>query len=97
MSTGMQPTPYGAGQASPYGRPARPTNALAITALSCGIAQIIFWPLASIPAIICGVRALGQISRTGEDGRGMAKLGLTLGIIGLAIEVVVVIVLIKVL
>lgn len=96
MSIGGQPVPTGVpGQVSPYGQEGRPTNSLAITAMSCGIAQIIFWPFATIPAIICGARALGQIRRTGEDGSGMAKLGLALGIVGLVIEVVAVILIIK--
>jgi Domain of unknown function (DUF4190) len=96
-SSGGQPVPYGARQASPYGRPSRPTNTLAITALSCGIAQIIAGPLATIPAIVCGIMSLGQIERTGEDGRGMARVGLTLGIIGLALEALVVVLLVKLL
>ena len=94
-SSGGQPVPYGARQASPYGRPGRTTNTLAITALSCGIAQIIAGPLATIPAIVCGLISLSQIDRTGEDGRGMAKVGLTLGIIGLTLEVLVIVLLVK--
>jgi len=96
-SSGGQPVPYGARQASPYGRPGRTTNTLAITAMSCGIAQIIAGPLATIPAIVCGFMSLSQIQRTGEDGRGMAKVGLALGIIGLALEVLVVVLLVKLL
>jgi Domain of unknown function (DUF4190) len=96
-SSSWQPVPYGARQPSPYGKPGRATNSLAITALSCGIAQIIAGPLATIPAIVCGFMSLGQIRRSGEDGRGMAKVGLTLGIIGLALEVLAVVLLVKVL
>jgi hypothetical protein len=93
MST---PAPYGPPQSvSAYGQRGRPTNALAIAALSCGIAQIIAGPLASIPAVVCGVRALAQIQRTGEDGRGMAKLGLILGVVGLIAEALLVILIIK--
>ncbi|HXW44136.1 MAG TPA: DUF4190 domain-containing protein [Streptosporangiaceae bacterium] len=92
-----QPVPYGTQQVGPYGRPGRPTNALAIVALSCGMAQILVGPLATIPAIVCGFASLGQIQRTGEDGRGMAKAGLTLGVIGLFLEVLVVVLLIKLL
>jgi hypothetical protein len=95
MST---PAPYGPpSPVSPYGQPGRPTNSLAIAALSCGIAQIVAGPLAGIPAVVCGIKSLGQIQRTGEDGRGMAKVGLTLGIIGLILEVLAIILLIKVL
>jgi Domain of unknown function (DUF4190) len=96
-ASGGQPAPYGARQLSPYGRRGRATNTLAITALSCGIAQIIAGPLATIPAIVSGLMSLSQIQRTGEDGRGMAKVGLTLGIIGLALEVLVVVLLVKLL
>jgi hypothetical protein len=91
-----QPAPYGGQQqVSPYGRPGRPTNSLAIAAMSCGIAQLIAGPIATIPALICGVIALGQISRTGEDGRGMAISGLITGTIGLVLEVLAVILIIK--
>lgn len=75
-------------QGMPYARTGRGTNALAITALSCGIGQIILGPLAGIPAVITGLMALGQIGRTGEDGRGMAIAGLVLGIIGLILTAV---------
>jgi Domain of unknown function (DUF4190) len=96
-SSSGQPVPYGAQQASPYGQPGRATNSLAIAALSCGIAQIIAGPLATIPAIVCGFASLGQIRRSGEEGRGMAKVGLTLGVIGLVLEVLVVVLLVKLL
>jgi Domain of unknown function (DUF4190) len=79
------------GQAMPYARAGRGTNALAITALCCSIGQIILGPLAGIAALITGFMALGQISRTGEDGRGMAITGLVLGIVGLILFAVVVV------
>lgn len=53
-------------------QPARPTNALAIAALVCGI---VFAPL----GIIFGHISLSQIKRTGEQGRGLALTGLILG------------------
>jgi hypothetical protein len=92
-----QPAPYGGQQqqVSPYGRPGRPTNSLAIAAMSCGIAQLIAGPIATIPALICGFIALGQIQRTGEDGRGMAVSGIVSGFVGLILEVLVVVLLIK--
>ena len=68
------------------------TNALAITSLTCGIAQILFGPLATIPAVVCGHMARGQIRRTGEQGAGMALAGLILGWIGVGFTVLVLII-----
>ncbi|MFC8934238.1 DUF4190 domain-containing protein [Rhodococcus sp. NPDC057135] len=48
------------------------TNSLAIAALVCGF---VFAPL----AIVFGHISLGQIRRTGEQGHGLAVLGLVLG------------------
>ena len=67
------------------------TNSLAITSLVCGIAQFMFGPLATIPAVVCGHMARSQISRTGEQGAGMALAGLILGWIGVGFTVLVVI------
>jgi hypothetical protein len=53
---------------------ARGTNGLAIASLACGLLVI-----TAIPAIILGHMARSQIRRTGEDGAGMALLGLMLG------------------
>ena len=74
----------------PGGRPPAPvayprTNPLAITSLVCGIAQIMFGPLATIPAIVCGHVGRSQIRRTGESGAGMAVAGLVLGYVGLVL------------
>jgi hypothetical protein len=76
----------------PGGRPSAPaplprTNPLAITSLVCGIAQIMFGPLATIPAIVCGHIGRSQIRRTGESGAGMALAGLVLGWLGLVFGV----------
>ena len=68
------------------------TNALAITSLICGIAQLMFGPLATIPAVVCGHMARGQIRRTGEQGAGMALAGLILGWIGVGFTVLVILI-----
>jgi hypothetical protein len=72
--------------------PATQTNGLAIASLACGLAQFVFGPLATIPAIVFGHVARGQIRRTGEQGSGLALAGLLLGwaavILGLVIIVV---------
>jgi hypothetical protein len=59
--------------------PVTTTNGFAIASLACGIAQFMFGPLATIPAIVLGHMARGQIKRTGEQGAGLALAGLVLG------------------
>jgi hypothetical protein len=86
-----QPAGYGPGWNQPRG-----TNSLAIAALWCGIGQIVAWVLTGIPAIILGYLALGQIRRTGEDGRGLAIAGIILGWVGLALLMLVVVLVIAV-
>jgi Domain of unknown function (DUF1707)/Domain of unknown function (DUF4190) len=54
-------------------------NGLAIASLACGLAQFVFGPLATIPAIVFGHVARHQIKRTGEQGAGLALAGLILG------------------
>lgn len=61
------------------GPPEPRTNSLAIASIACGFAQLMFGPLATIPAIIFGHMARGQIRRTGEGGAGLALAGLVLG------------------
>jgi len=60
-------------------RPVARTNGLAIASLACGLAQFMFGPLATIPAIVFGHVARHQIKRTGEQGAGLALAGLVLG------------------
>jgi hypothetical protein len=59
--------------------PVTRTNGLAIASLACGIGQVVAGPLATIPAIVLGHMARGQIRRTGEQGAGLALGGLILG------------------
>jgi uncharacterized protein DUF1707/uncharacterized protein DUF4190 len=59
--------------------PVTKTNGFAIASLACGLAQLVFGPLATIPAIVFGHVARGQIKRTGEQGAGLALAGLILG------------------
>jgi hypothetical protein len=85
----------GAGPVAPV-PPAPPqfarTNSLAITSLVCGIAQMMFGPLATVPAVVCGHMARHQIRRTGEQGAGMALAGLILGWIGVGFTALVVVI-----
>jgi hypothetical protein len=59
--------------------PVYATNGYAIASLACGLAQFMFGPLATIPAIVFGHLARYQIKRTGEQGAGLALAGLILG------------------
>jgi Domain of unknown function (DUF1707)/Domain of unknown function (DUF4190) len=54
-------------------------NGLAVASLACGLAQFVFGPLATVPAIVFGHMARHQIKRTGEQGAGLALAGLMLG------------------
>ncbi|WP_406283479.1 DUF4190 domain-containing protein [Embleya sp. NBC_00896] len=89
---GEQPAPYA--QQPPYGygyyqqpgyggyMPQPGTNGLAIAAMILGIVWI-YW-LGSLLAVIFGHIALSQTARTGQQGRGMAIAGVTLGWVGMA-------------
>jgi hypothetical protein len=57
-------------------------NGLAIASLVCGVAQVMLWPLVTIPAVVLGHVARHQIRRTGEQGAGLALAGLILGWVG---------------
>jgi Domain of unknown function (DUF1707)/Domain of unknown function (DUF4190) len=63
----------------PVVRQVTTTNGLAVASLACGLAQFVFGPLPTIPAIVLGHVARHQIRRTGEQGAGMALAGLLLG------------------
>jgi len=60
------------------------TNSLAVGALVAGVASWILCPvIGAFVAVALGTGARRQISRTGERGGGMAKVGLILGYIQL--------------
>ena len=46
--------------------PVATTNGMAVASFVCGLAQFMFGPLATIPAIVFGHMARSQIMRTGE-------------------------------
>jgi Domain of unknown function (DUF1707)/Domain of unknown function (DUF4190) len=64
---------------APAARAEPRTNPLAIAALACGLAGVFTSGLTSIPAIILGHIARGQIRRSGANGKGLATIGLALG------------------
>ena len=63
-------------QAQPAGRT---TNGTAIAAMICGLAEIPTFGLTAIPAVILGHSARQEIRRSGQNGDGMALVGLVLG------------------
>jgi len=70
----------------PGAGPARPTNPLAIVSLVLGIlGLVLFFGVASIPAVITGHIARRQIRERDEEGAGIALAGLILGWIGIAL------------
>ena len=66
----------------------RPTNALAIGSLACGVAQFFTLGLTMIPAIVLGHTARRQIRRSGEAGDSLALVGLVLGWLGVAVAAI---------
>jgi hypothetical protein len=70
--------------------PVTTTNGLAVASLACGLAQFMFGPLPTIPAIVLGHAARHQIKRTGEQGAGMALAGLLLGWAAVALGIIVI-------
>jgi hypothetical protein len=79
--------PDGSPAAPPWASAPARTNTLAAGSLACGIGQLFFGPLATIPAIVLGHMARREIRRTGEDGMGLATAGLVLGWIGAGLVV----------
>ena len=71
--------------------PVARTNGLAIASLACGLAQFVFGPAATIPAIVLGHLARHQIKRTGEQGAGLALAGLILGWVAVILGIVVIV------
>ncbi|MFF4411876.1 DUF4190 domain-containing protein [Streptosporangium sp. NPDC001559] len=87
-------TPPGGGY-DPYGYgapPPRGNNGMAIAALIMGIAGLFVCGVTSIVGIVLGHISLGQIKRTGEEGRGMAIAGLVLSYFGVACWLIVLVV-----
>jgi hypothetical protein len=57
-----------------------------VASLILSIAFVILGPLGSVPGIICGHLALKEYKSAGvQEGRGMAKAGIIIGWIGLAL------------
>jgi hypothetical protein len=87
---GQYPPPYP--PSGPWGQ--KSTNGLAIASLVLGLAGWPFCGIGSILAIVFGFIAQSQIrqSQGRQGGEGMAKAGIILGFIGVALVVVYVVV-----
>lgn len=89
-----QPAPaYGEPGAAPaYGQPAgTKTNTLAIVALVASLIGLVSG-IGFLAGIICGHISLGQIKKTGEQGRGLAIAGLIIGYVGIVLSIIITIV-----
>ena len=70
------------------GGPAK-TNTLAIVSLVSSLIGIFIIPLlGSLAGIITGHISLGQVKKTGEQGRGLALAGTIIGYVGLGFIVI---------
>lgn len=67
--------------------PASGTNRLAIVSLVLSLAGLVTYGLTSIVGIVLGHLARGQITRTGEQGAGLALAGIIVGysVVGLLV------------
>ena len=84
------PIPHPSGPHIPPGPPLRSrTNSLAIASMLLGFAVPI-GGITAIPAIVTGHRARREIRQTGEDGDGMAVVGLVLGYLAAVIGALIV-------
>lgn len=75
--------PAAPGYSSP---PAGKTSTLAIVALISAIVGFVLIPvIPSVVAVITGHIALGQVKKTGEQGRGLALAGTIVGWVGVGL------------
>ncbi|MDP9861926.1 MULTISPECIES: DUF4190 domain-containing protein [Streptosporangium] len=90
---GYGPPPGGGYDPYGYGaQPPRGNNGMAIAALILGIVGLFSCGVTSIVGIVLGHISLGQIKRTGEEGRGMGVAGLVLSYFGVACWLVVLVI-----
>ena len=74
---------YGYSAPAPTG-----TNGLAIASLVCSVIGLLCG-VGSIVGVILGIVALGQIKKSGQQGRGLAIAGIAVGAVFLVIGVIV--------
>ena len=90
----MEQPPAPAPLPSPYPVAGR-TNTMAVISLASGIASWVVFPLVGgVVAVITGHLAKRQIRQTGEQGDGLATIGLILGYVHLAVAALLILVVI---
>jgi len=77
------------GQWAPGPPPRTTTNSTAVAAMILGLAVPVFG-LTAIPAIVCGHKARQEIRQTGEQGDGMAIVGLVLGYLAIIVWIMII-------
>jgi uncharacterized membrane protein len=87
LPAGPMPLPAGS-HLVPGSAPRSRTNSLAIASMLLGFAVPIFG-ITAIPAIVTGHKARHEIRQTGEDGDGMAVIGLVLGYLAVVIGTII--------
>jgi len=89
---GAPPNPAGGWYGGGYGYP-RPqdTNGFAIASLVCSLVGIFLMLLGPTLGVVFGIIGLKQIPRLGQNGRGLAIAGVTIGVIVLLLDVIVLI------
>jgi hypothetical protein len=95
-SPGNPNPPAAAGPAADPGAPAwvpshppyvrRPTNSMAIASMITGIVGLMSCPVLGVIAVYLGKRAREEIRTAGEDGDGLAIVGLVTGWIGIGLS-----------
>lgn len=89
------PPGYGNAPETSYGGQPAGTSSKAIWSLVTGIVSLFFCGIVlGIVAIVLSRSATSDIARTGQGGAGMAKAGLVVGAIGLALNVLLIIALV---
>jgi Domain of unknown function (DUF4190) len=78
------PAPGGYGYAPP---PSAGTNGMAIASLVCSVLGLCCG-VGAFVGVILGIIALGQVKRTGQDGRGLAIAGIAVGGVVIAVGVI---------
>ncbi|NLU66953.1 DUF1707 and DUF4190 domain-containing protein [Streptomyces sp. HNM0574] len=77
-----RPVPYQGNAVVPYSAPpppARPYNSASVASLVLAIGSPFTCGVTSLPAVILGHKARGDIRRSGDQGDGLAIAGLALG------------------
>lgn len=86
QATGSQATQYPQTYGYGYSQ-AKSTNTLALLSMIVSLVSIVFAGFFSLVGVIMGHIALKQIKQTGEEGRGLALIGLIVGYVQLGLIV----------